>query len=991
MMRIQLHKTLLASAISLAGSTLSMADDTVIGTGTTSTEQQSLGGTDHLSVASGATLSVDDTAVKWNSASTGLVIDNHGLIESTADGGRAINAGGSATAPRSITLNNYAGATIESQSDAFRINTDVTDGTIVVDNAGTISSTVDGQALDFDAIDSSGATISITNEATGIIESADADAIRPGENGTVYNYGSIYVQGVTGASDDGIDFQSHSGTVYNYAGATISGQRHGITTDTDVTVYNYGTIIGRNGSGVGSDGNGKVVNYGTILGEYDGSGTGDGDGVDIDYRGEVDNYGAIEGTGAAGTKDDGRGNSSEGVTITNGGYVYNHADGYISGVAVGVTGGGAMTITNEGTIVGGDYGIWYAGPGSYGGDLTIINSGRITGGDYAINFETSSGTLVIEKGSTITGLVDGGSGYSTIYLEGGAIFDSSQNFSALQVDGNAIVTGQNDIPLTTIVSGARLQLGDGGTSGFVEGAITDDGTLAIDRSDTVTLDQTITGSGGLEQAGSGTTVVAGDESYTGATNVLAGTLQAAAADAFSSVSTFSVASGATLDTAGYTQHLASLNNAGTVSLADGATGSQLVVDGAYTGGGGTLVLDANLEQGTSDTLVLNGSRASASGNTVLKFNILGGHGKATTGNGIEVVSTLDGATTTRGAFSLANGSLYSGAYQYKLYEARNDSWYLRSSYRNAVPTYMAIAGFAQELSQIGSMHERTGGSLRNSDDSRTWVRVSGRTGERDAGDFDHYGSSYHYNTASLQAGVDVVSRGSRPGDGTEASGDQAGLYLTAAHGNGWVDSTDASSARAGQLDGRAYSLGLYWTHTFASGLYLDTVLQGTRYNHIDAETSDEDGHLSLNGKGYTASLEAGYPLQLSAHTVLEPEAQLIGSQTHMGNGADQNSTIRFNHPWQYTGRLGARLEYTPGDTYALWAQASAWARRSPSTQAFPYSSPWPAAGASAPSPAMWGSSTASDLAGSLPPQAKRPASLPAFSFVHARLFVTQAH
>jgi hypothetical protein len=78
-----------------------------------------------------------------------------------------------------------------------------------------------------------------------------------------------------------------SGTVNNLAGGFISGARHGITTDVDVTVINYGTIIGRNGSGVGSDGSATVINYGRITGAYDGSGNGDGDGVDIDTGGMI--------------------------------------------------------------------------------------------------------------------------------------------------------------------------------------------------------------------------------------------------------------------------------------------------------------------------------------------------------------------------------------------------------------------------------------------------------------------------------------------------------------------------------------------------------------------------------------------------------------------------------------------------------------------------------------------------------------------------------
>lgn len=907
------------------GTPLASAADIVIASGTTTTKTQSVSGTDQLTVQAGGALSVDDTAIKWNDASTDLIIDNSGTIESTATEGRAINASGSATSPRTITLNNYAGGLIQSQDDAFRINIDITSGIVTVNNAGTILSSVDGQALDFDNVDSTGtstAQILINNQATGVIQANGADAIRPGEGATVTNAGLIYSNGIIGDSNDGIDFQSHSGTVVNLAGGTISGQRHGITTDTDVIVYNAagGTIIGRNGSGVGSDGNGKVVNYGTILGEYVGTGDGDGDGVDIDYRGEVDNYGTIEGTGAAGTKADGRPNSSEGVTITNGGYVYNHAGGYISGIATGITTGGAMTITNEGTIVGGSYGIWSAGPGTYGGNPTVINSGSITGGIYAIDFETVDGTLVIEKGSTLTGLVEGGTGRSSIYLEDGAVFDSSSDFALMQADGNAIVTGDNVVPQINIVPGARLQLGNGGTSGMVTGAIVDNGTLAFDRSDAITVADTISGTGAVEQAGIGTTVLSGANSYSGSTSVLAGTLQAGSATAFGASSSFAVASGATLATAGYNLQTASLNNSGTVSLqGSGTAGAVLEIDGAYTSNGGHIAMNINPAQGVSDKIVLNGPSATTIGTTMLDFTAVGGFGKSTTGNGINIVEAINGATTNSNAFSLGYGSTQSGAYSYSIYDSQNN-WYLRSSLRAAVPTYMAVPGFAQQLTSIGAMHERTDDSLRTDADSRVWVRVSGRSGEHNAGDFNQYGSSYSYNQSAVQAGVDLISSADTTSTEGHPSGNQAGLYLSSAYGNGRVDGLDGARY-SGTLNGQADSLGAYWTHYFATGAYLDAVAQASRYTHVDANTANSEGSISANGSGLAASIEAGYPIRLSERTVLEPEAQIIGTRTDIDSNADQSSTVTFNRPWQWTSRLGARLLFDQSATSSLWASA----------------------------------------------------------------------
>jgi hypothetical protein len=393
------NSLLLCSVALVFPVTLTAANATEIASGTVETTQQSVGGTDTLTVDAGGTLSVDDTAIKWNSASTDLQITNDGTIESVESGGRAINAGGSVTTPRVLTLVNGANGIIRSESDAIRINTDVTDtaaDSIVIRNSGMIVSTVDGQALDFDAIASAGdGTVRIDNLAGGTIQSTDADALRPGQGAVINNAGTIYAGKVTNDSSDGVDFQDHSGTVNNLAGGVISGARHGITSDTDVTVTNYGTIIGRNGSGVGSDGTGTVINYGTITGAYDGSGNGDGDGIDIDGDGFVENYGTIQALGFAGTHSDGRPNGSDGVTIAGMATVINHVGAtiYSVGGAVPLAGG---TVINDGTISGDIAGVLWEAVAT-----TIENTGTITGGTVAVYGANTDDTLI--NSGTISG------------------------------------------------------------------------------------------------------------------------------------------------------------------------------------------------------------------------------------------------------------------------------------------------------------------------------------------------------------------------------------------------------------------------------------------------------------------------------------------------------------------------------------------------------------------------------------------------------------
>src|SRR6202022_4892552 len=92
--------------------------------------------------------------------------------------------------------------------------------------------------------------------------------------------------------------------------------------------------------------------------------------------------------------------------------------------------------------------------------------------------------------------------------------------------GTVILTGTNAYTgATGIAAGSTLQLGNGGTTGSVASAITDNGALVVDRSNTVTLPGVISGTGSLQQIGTGSTILAGDNTQTAGTTITTGTLQ----------------------------------------------------------------------------------------------------------------------------------------------------------------------------------------------------------------------------------------------------------------------------------------------------------------------------------------------------------------------------------------------------------------------------------------------------------------------------------
>ncbi len=88
-----------------------------------------------------------------------------------------------------------------------------------------------------------------------------------------------------------------------------------------------------------------------------------------------------------------------------------------------------------------------------------------------------------------------------------------------------MLTGDNTYAGGTTISAGTLQLGNGGNTGSIVGNVTDNGTLAFDRSDVVTFPGVISGTGALSQIGTGTTVLTADNTYTGGTTISAGTLQ----------------------------------------------------------------------------------------------------------------------------------------------------------------------------------------------------------------------------------------------------------------------------------------------------------------------------------------------------------------------------------------------------------------------------------------------------------------------------------
>ena len=81
--------------------------------------------------------------------------------------------------------------------------------------------------------------------------------------------------------------------------------------------------------------------------------------------------------------------------------------------------------------------------------------------------------------------------------------------------GTLTLTADNTYTGGTTISAGTLQLGNGGATGSITGDVLNNGTLAFNRSNTYTFAGLISGSGALEQIGTGITILTGNNSYAG--------------------------------------------------------------------------------------------------------------------------------------------------------------------------------------------------------------------------------------------------------------------------------------------------------------------------------------------------------------------------------------------------------------------------------------------------------------------------------------------
>jgi autotransporter-associated beta strand protein len=415
------------------------------------------------------------------------------------------------------------------------------------------------------------------------------------------------------------------------AGGTTVGQI-AIYMNTQASVINNGSLVGGVGGGLGGDGGdavymfstGKLSNYGTIIGGNAPVRNG-GRGAFIQRGSTLTNYGTLQGG-------DGQLNGGSGADFgpPTGGAAALVNYGTVQG-GTGVTGSGgagvyyrngAAPIVNYGTIAGGN-----GAAAIHDGTaplLSVINSGTLKAGSgyaNAIDFgiATQAVTLELHSGSVIQGNVAANTGVTNTLILGGdtnASFDVStvgpqyQNFNVFQKTGASTwtLTGAGSVATPWQIQQGTLQLGNGGTSGSIIGNVTNNGTLAFNRSDTLTYGGIISGTGSVIQVGTGTSILTGTNAYSGGTAINGGVLQV------SSDANLGATAGDLSFNGGSLHTTADINSARAVSLVGAGcfitdAGTTLTLTSAVSGAG-------SLSKDGAGTLALEGDNSYAGGTSI---------------------------------------------------------------------------------------------------------------------------------------------------------------------------------------------------------------------------------------------------------------------------------------------------------------------------------------------------------------------------------------
>ncbi|EGK9098830.1 fibronectin-binding autotransporter adhesin ShdA [Salmonella enterica] len=349
-------------------------------------------------------------------------------------------------------------------------------------------------------------------------------------------------------------------------------------------------------------------------------------------------------------------------------------------------------VTGEGQIVkSGSDELIVTGDNTYSGGTTI--SGGTLTADHADSLGTgavaNSGVLQVGEGeleNTLSGsgsLVKTGTGELTLSgdntysggttITGGTLTaDHADSLGSGDIDNSGVLkVGEGDLENTLSGSGSLVKTGTGeltlsGGNDYSGGTTIIGGTLTADHADSLgtgavansgvlqvgegELENTLSGSGSLVKTGTGELTLSGDNSYSGGTTIIGGTLTADHAD---SLGTGAVANSGVLQV-GEGELENTLSGSG--SLVKTGTG-ELTLSGDNTYSGGTTIIGGTLTADHADSLgtgAVANSGVLQVGEGELENTLSGSGSLVKTGTG---ELTLGGDNSYSGDTTIADGTL----------------------------------------------------------------------------------------------------------------------------------------------------------------------------------------------------------------------------------------------------------------------------------------------------------------------------------------------
>jgi fibronectin-binding autotransporter adhesin len=280
-----------------------------------------------------------------------------------------------------------------------------------------------------------------------------------------------------------------------------------------------------------------------------------------------------------------------------------------------IFGGGTLTDTNSTANSFSSSSVFYVG-GTGGGTLDVLSNETIAG----LNDGGANGLVNVANGKILTLTGAFSSTYSGVIAGAGGLTMNGPSTQTL--DGANTYTGP-----TVINSGGSINIGGGGATGSIaSNSISGAGGISFDLSGTYTYAGNLSGALSVAQQGTGTTTLTGVNSYTGATTINSGTLQAGSSGVFGNQSPVTINGSGILNLGVFSNTIGSLASAGTTSSVIIGSGATLTVGNSAT-----------------PTIFFNGT---ISGAGALTYNNLDGN-----------VFLLTGANTYTGTTDVNNGTL----------------------------------------------------------------------------------------------------------------------------------------------------------------------------------------------------------------------------------------------------------------------------------------------------------------------------------------------